>query len=121
MELFKKYPHLEGAVSMDCDLAWDEKTKEFAPGKKWGYRLGRIVADDATLAMFGTSVADILEKGKSVFAAYEIKDLTDDEAVDYLRKWTTLEEVEPRKFLVREASEFMGEKTEAEYIDLRLA
>lgn len=119
MNLFDKYPHLQGIVSMECDIVGDERTKEFAPWKKWGYRLGSLEADDAILANFGTSVSDILAKGKAVLSQYEITNISNEETAAYLRKWTTLEEVAPNKFLLRDAyTDPEGNEKLAEYIDL---
>ena len=118
MNLFEKYPHLEGIVKMECDIVGDDKTKEFAPWKKWGYRLWSLEADDETLANFGTSVSDILAKGKVALSQYEIATLSDDEVIAYLRKWTTLEEVSSGKFLISPEGEYMGEKVDAVYLTI---
>lgn len=119
MNLFDKYPHLQGVVDMECDIVGDDKTKDFAPWKKWGYRLGSLEADDTTLAMFGTSVSDILAKGKVVLSQYEITNLSNEETAVYLRKWTTLEEVEPNKFLIYpEYIDMEGNVVPAQYIIL---
>jgi len=119
MNLFDKYPHLQGVVDMECDIVGDDKTKDFAPWKKWWYRLGSLEADDATLAMFGTSVSDILAKGKVVLSQYEITNLSNEETAVYLRKWTTLEEVEPNVFLLYpEYVDMEGNVIPAKYIIL---
>lgn len=101
--IFLKYPHLEGLVTLEEFAVPEEKIKEFAPGKKWGYRLGYLEADDETLANFGTSVSDIIAKAKAVYAYHEIKELTDAEALEWVRKWGDLEEVSPGKFLVADS------------------
>ena len=120
MNLFQKYPHMEGILSIKCDIAGDDKTKELPNGKKWGYRLGYFEADDATLASFGTSVADIIAKAKSVLSQYEITELTKVEVAEYLRKWTTLTEETQGKFLLNPEylDPMTNETVPAEYVDL---
>ena len=119
MNIFDKYPHLEGILSIKCDLAGDDKTKKLPNGKPWGYRIGYFEADDSTLASFGTSVSDIIAKAKTVLSQYEIQDLTLIETAEYLRKWTTLTEETPGKFLLHAeyVNPMTNETVPAEYID----
>ncbi len=113
---FKKFPHLEWILTLEEFAVPDDKVKEFSPGKQWNYRLGYFEADDETLAMFNTSVQDILNRGKAVYSFHDVQQLTDEEAYDWVKRWSILEEVEPRKFLVREETEFMGEKHPAVFL-----
>jgi len=69
--------------------------------------------------MFGTSVSDILAKGKVVLSQYEITNLSNEETAVYLRKWTTLEEVESNVFLLYpEYVDMEGNVIPAKYIIL---
>lgn len=71
------------------------------------------------LANFGTSVSDILAKGKAVLSQYEITNISNEETAAYLRKWTTLEEVEPNVFLLYpEYVDMEGNVIPAQYIIL---
>ena len=104
---FTKFPHLEGILTLNEYAVPEEAVKEFTPGKRWNYRLGYFEADDATLANFNTSVQDILTRGKAVFSYHDVQQLTDEEAYDWVKRLSTLEEVEPKKFLVSAEAEFM--------------
>lgn len=118
--IFSKYPHLEGLVTLEEFAVPEDRIKDFAPGNKWGYRLGYFEADEAALANFGTSVADILAKAKLVYSYHELKDLTDAEALAWVKRWSDLAEESPGKFLVSPegTNPFTGEPVPARYLSI---
>ena len=115
---FRKYPHLEGIVTLVAYAVPDDKVKEFAPGKQWNYRLGYVEADDSVLANFATSLSDIVAKAKLSYSYHEPEAVTPEQALAWVRKWGDLEEVSDGKFLVSEGgtNPMNGETVEAKYL-----
>ncbi len=61
---------------------------------------------------------ELARSAENVGKRFDVDIMTNDEFYEWIKANTSLVEVEPRKFLVREESEFMGTKYPAKYLTI---
>lgn len=113
-----KFPQLKWVCEMKDELIPEDKIVMVNETDRFGYRLGVFEYDLDKLTALGLTTDDLTSKASKLLGNFDLEVKTNAEVLEWVKKWTTLEEVSPNKFLLAPACEIPGMEAPAKYLDL---